>query len=215
MGAVVGGIGGALIGGPAGAAAGASIGGALDSYSAQQQANKRNIEQSDKQMAFQERMSSTAHQRQVADLKKAGLNPILSANTGASSPTGSMAQVQPEDPKLAQSLATAIELKRMNQDLKNAKAIEKQTKQQTEKVKTETTLLKSKEPQARIINKGGKALESIYNSASKADVFSKIDQSVGYSAKKNKVKVQQAETKALKNYKKSQAYKDARRKRKK
>lgn len=53
--------------------------------------NAWSAEQAQKQMDFQERMSSTAHQREVEDLRAAGLNPVLSAHgAGASTPTGSM-----------------------------------------------------------------------------------------------------------------------------
>lgn len=53
--------------------------------------NQFNADQAVKQMAFQERMSSTSHQREVKDLVAAGLNPVLSANGGASTPSGSSA----------------------------------------------------------------------------------------------------------------------------
>ncbi len=49
-----------------------------------------------KQMKFQERMSGTSHQREMADLKKAGMNPVLTLKgAGASTPPGT--QFTPEN----------------------------------------------------------------------------------------------------------------------
>jgi len=73
----------------------AGLGSGLLSMFGGERRNRSQVSSARDQMSFQERMSNTAHQRQVADLKAAGLNPILSARYGgSSSPGGAMPQIQ-------------------------------------------------------------------------------------------------------------------------
>lgn len=102
---------------PALIGAAASVGGAA----LQNEAARKS---SAKQMAFQERMSNTSHVREVADLRAAGLNPILSATggAGASTPAGSMAPVVGADVAGAASSAVAASMKEAELDLIKAQA---------------------------------------------------------------------------------------------
>lgn len=68
--------------------------GLLAAHSARQ-INKKQIGLSHDQMAFQERMSNTAYQRAMDDMRKAGINPLMVSKLGgASTPTGAMAQLR-------------------------------------------------------------------------------------------------------------------------
>ena len=73
--------------------AGASAIGGMFGYKGQKDTNVASAQQAQKQMDFQRDMSNTAVQRRMAELKKAGINPILAGSKEASSPAGAMAPV--------------------------------------------------------------------------------------------------------------------------
>jgi len=83
--------------------------------------NAMNAREAKRNRQFQERMSSTAHQREVADLRAANINPSLRSLGGASTPGGDRAEMQDFVSKGVSS-ALAVRMQKAQIDLVSAQA---------------------------------------------------------------------------------------------
>ena len=138
---------GSYFGGPVGAAIGSAVGSGISSASAESGARQRNdaqVQLQREQLDWQERMSNTAHQREMKDLEAAGLNPILSARAGASTPVGSpVPQLENEKSSgfasalQAQSVNAQIQQVKSNTDLNEAAAMKAKAEAWTELLRPE------------------------------------------------------------------------------
>lgn len=114
----------------------------MGQYVGQQETNQANARQATRQMQFQAEMSNTAYQRAMADMKKAGLNPLLAYEQGgASTPSGAAAHM--ENPAIGVSDSIMNSAKTWSVEAPKIKADTELTKEQAGKVKEEKELVKA------------------------------------------------------------------------
>lgn len=108
--------------------AGASLIGGLFGRSGQNSANEANHREAQLNRGWQTQMANTAHTRQMADMQRAGLNPILSGMGGSGAGTGGGAQATMQNANTAlsealpQAVSSAMDARRLRKEIEQTDA---------------------------------------------------------------------------------------------